>query len=170
MFSELTVDAIKWLVLIASLAFAICMTAIHKKRVWWVLFEGAAAYVILNVSVALYIITHPTNSIWSVDVENRLSAPDLPGGQLIGPITDPLNSFLDGITVTVNDLLATKNALFVAQDFLSAAGVGGLIAVPLFIASLILTRIYRQRSQLRLERRLRAIEGHLGLGDKKTAK
>jgi hypothetical protein len=116
---------------------------------------ATVAYAAANVAVVFYILAHLMDPRWSVGKDATLDSPELSAGPLLQPITDTLNDILAGLTGSVNDVIALKNAFLTMPDFIVAAGWALLLLVGLVIASRMLSWFIEKDQVAQIERNTR---------------
>lgn len=130
------------------------------------LLAATVAFAAANLAVVFYILAHLMDPRWSVGKDVTLDSPELSAGPILQPITDTLNHILDGMTGSVNDVIALKNAFLTMPDFIVAAGRALLLLVPLVVAIRVLAWLVEKDQVRQIDRNTRDladIRAHLGL-------
>lgn len=137
------------------------------------LMAATAAFAAANVAVVFYILAHITDPRWSEGRDATLESPEVSAGPFFEPVTNTLNGILSGLTGSVNDVIALKNAFLTMPDFIAGAGWALLLLVGLLIAHRVLSG-FIERDQLaqiaRNTRDLADIRAQLGLDPFKDTK
>lgn len=163
MLSGASVDTFKNLVWIAALIFGLLFligspTSSPLRmaaRATNALLAATAAFAAANLAVVFYILAHLMDPRWSVGKDATLDSPELSAGPILQPITDTLNHILDGMTGSVNNAIALKNAFLTMPDFIVAAGWGLLLLVPLVVAIRILAWLVEKDQVRQIDRNTR---------------
>ncbi|MDQ0617344.1 hypothetical protein [Arthrobacter globiformis] len=124
-------------------------------RVVTALMAGTAAFAAANLAVVFYILAHLMDPRWSVGRDARVESPEVSAGPFFQPITDTLNDILDGLTGSVNNVIALKNAFLTMPDFIVAAGWASFVLVGLAIANRILSSIIEKDQIKQIDRNTR---------------
>jgi hypothetical protein len=135
-------------------------------RVVTALTAGTAAFAAANLAVVFYILAHLMDPRWSVGRDATVESPVLSAGPFLQPITDTLNGILDGLTGSVNNVIALKNAFLTMPEFIVAAGWASFALVGLAIANRILSSIIEKDQMKQIDRNTRDladIRAQLGL-------
>ncbi|MDQ0665407.1 hypothetical protein QFZ35_003905 [Arthrobacter ulcerisalmonis] len=135
-------------------------------RVVTALTAGTAAFAAANLAMVFYILAHLMDPRWSVGRDATVESPEVSAGPFFQPITDTLNGILDGLTGSVNNVIALKNAFLTMPDFIVAAGWASLLLVGLVIANRILSMIIEKDQMKQIDRSTRDladIRAQLGL-------
>lgn len=175
MLSGADVDMFKNLVWIAALIIGVLFLIGPRvsspltiaARALTALIAATAAFAAANVAVVFYILAHITDPRWSVGRDATLESPEVSAGPFFEPVTNTLNDILSGLTGSVNDVIALKNAFLIMPGFIAAAGWALLLLVGLLIANRILSWLIERdrRAQIaRNTRDLADIRAQLGLG------
>ncbi|MDB5168432.1 MAG: hypothetical protein JWO55_690 [Candidatus Saccharibacteria bacterium] len=161
-FSNINVEAFKMLVWVFALAVGVLVfvsserVGIFDKIIAVVkgVFAMALSVAALAIGVVFYILSHATDSRWSVGKDATVESPQIPDNPFFGQVIDTLNSFMGSVTGSVNDLFAIKNAFVTTQDFFLLAGWAVLLVIPLFILLRILTwrKESREKRQMKRDR------------------
>lgn len=153
---SMSIDILKIVALFLACLVGVGMFFIHRRRWQWPAFEAAFTYVIVNLVLVFYILSHPLDSRWSVGRTATISAPDLPGGPVVDIVTNPLSDFFGGVTGNVNALVNTGAT---AIDFLILTAYGLIAVIILFIFA----KIRDQRQQSKLFERVQHLENLLNV-------
>lgn len=124
-------------------------------RVISALTAGTAAFAAANLAVVFYILAHLMDPRWSVGRDATVESPEVSAGPFFQPITDTLNDILDGLTGSVNNVIALKNAFLTMPDFIVAAGWALLWLVGLVIASRVLSWFIEKDQLAQIDRNTR---------------
>jgi hypothetical protein len=124
-------------------------------RVISALTAGTAAFAAANLAVVFYILAHLMDPRWSVGRDATVESPELSAGPFFQPITDTLNDILDGLTGSVNNVIALKNAFLTMPDFIVAAGWASVVMVGLAITNRILSSIIEKDQMKQIDRNTR---------------
>lgn len=181
MLSGASVETFKTLVWIVALIFGLLFLVGSPTtsplriaaRAVNALLAATAAFAAANLAVVFYILAHLMDPRWSVGKDPALESPELSAGPILQPITDTLNHILDGMTGSVNNVIALKNAFFTMPEFIVAAGWGLLLLVPLVIAVRILAWLVEKDQARQIDRNTRDladIRAQFGLAPYKETK
>ncbi|SEQ04233.1 hypothetical protein SAMN05444745_103264 [Arthrobacter sp. OV608] len=124
-------------------------------RVITALTAGTAAFAAANLAVVFYILAHLMDPRWSVGRDATIDSPELSAGPFFQPITDTLNDILDGLTGSVNNVIALKNAFLTMPDFIVTAGWASVVLVGLAITNRILSSIIEKDQMKQIDRNTR---------------
>jgi hypothetical protein len=116
---------------------------------------GTAAFAAANLAVVFYILAHLMDPRWSVGRDAAVESPEVSAGPFFQPITDTLNDILNGLTGSVNNVIALKNAFLAMPDFIVAAGWASSVLVGLAIANRILSSIIEKDQMKQIDRNTR---------------
>lgn len=116
---------------------------------------ATVSFAVANLAVVFYILAHLTDPRWSVDKDPTLDSPELSAGPFFQPITDTLNDILSGLTGSLNNVIALKNAFLTMPDFIIAAGWAFLLLLPLVIAVRIIAWFIERDQVKQIERNTR---------------
>lgn len=137
------------------------------------LLAATVAFAAANLAVVFYILAHLMDPRWSDGKDATIDSPELAAGPILQPITDTLNDILDGLTGSVNNVIALKNAFLTMPEFIVAAGWGFLLLVPLVIAVRILAWFVEKAQVRQIDRNTRDladIRAQFGLAPFKETK
>jgi hypothetical protein len=124
-------------------------------RVVTALTAGTAAFAAANLAVVFYILAHLMDPRWSVGRDATVESPVLSAGPFLQPIADTLNGILDGLTGSVNNVIALKNAFLTMPEFIVTAGWASFALVGLAIANRILSSIIEKDQMKQIDRNTR---------------
>ena len=117
------------------------------RRIPWTTVASVLLFAALNAAFGVYVLTTFRDARWSADGEPPLTAPSLSGTPLVGQFLGPLDSALKGVVGQANDVLAFKQALPAALEFLATSGWALLLSFPVAIlAAVISFRRARRRA------------------------
>lgn len=159
--NNVSTDTLKILVSVIAIVAGVGMYFVHERKFYWPAFEAAMVFVVANLAAVFYILSRPTDARWSVGKDPALIAPELPSGLIVGPLTDPLNHFLGGMTGSINDVVAIKNAFVVSQDFLLMAGWGLITSVVLYIFAQLASRVDYRHERRQQKKEIEALQKEL---------
>jgi hypothetical protein len=128
-------------------------------RKWqWALFGAVFTYAVAAAGVGIYILLHINDPRWSAGKEPLLKAPSITDAPLIGQYLEPLNGFLNDTAISVNELVAFRHALPLAQEFFGLAGWALLALLPLAAIGFFVSRMQTARQSLHQQQELRRLQ------------
>lgn len=163
MLSEFSVDSFKNLVWVAAfivgglfvIGAPVSSPLKIAARAANALLAATVSFAVANLAVVFYILAHLTDPRWSVGKDPTLDSPELSAGPFFQPITDTLNDILSGLTGSLNNVIALKNAFLTMPDFIVAAGWAFLLLLPLVIAVRIIAWFIERDQVKQIERNTR---------------
>jgi hypothetical protein len=163
MLSEFSVDSFKNLVWVAAfivgglfvIGAPVSSPLKIAARAANALLAATVSFAVANLAVVFYILAHLTDPRWSVGKDPTLDSPELSAGPFFQPITDTLNDILSGLTGSLNNVIALKNAFLTMPDFIIAAGWAFLLLLPLVIAVRIIAWFIERDQVKQIERNTR---------------
>ena len=139
--SGVSVEGFKILAVIAGLVVGVGIYFLYFRKWYWGLASAVFTYVIVTAGAGLYVLLHINDPRWSAGKEPLLEAPKVSEAPLIGQYLEPLGDFLNSTANSINDFVAFRHALPVAQEFFTFALWGLIIFVPVMITALVMSRL-----------------------------
>jgi hypothetical protein len=147
-FANISLDSFKVLTWVLALVLAGLWFLISAHRKYWdiiasvllSLLVGAAAFLLANLGVAFYILSHMTDPRWSAGKEPLWKPSELESNlPFIDEVVKLLNGVQDNVSGAVNNVGTIQNAIFATGDFLwmVVLSIGAVIVLSVcaFIAS-----------------------------------
>jgi heme/copper-type cytochrome/quinol oxidase subunit 2 len=149
--ANISLDTLRVLTWVVAIVVAVLWCGIlwvflaSQKRYWEIsssivqsLLVGAAAFFLLNLGVAFYILSHLTDSRWSVGKDPLLSPNDIQTNiPFLDEFEKQINDVQHGVAGAVNNVAAIQHAFSAASYFLVTA----FIAIGVVLALALLTLV-----------------------------
>lgn len=116
-------------------AFLIVVGILRWRSLHWTAVGSILLFAALNAGAGLYILFNFGDSRWSPGSVPALSAPSFAGTPVVGEYLVPLDSALQDMVGGMNEVLAFKQALPVALEFIGMSGSALLVSVPVAVVA-----------------------------------
>ena len=168
--SGIAIDWFKILSFVVALVVGAGLILTFRRKWQWGIVGAVAAYMVATAGVGIYILLHVNDSRWSAGKEPLLQAPSFSDTPLVGPSLEPLDGFLSDTASSINELVAFRHAIPVAQEFFGLAGWAFLALIPLTLVAVVIGKFQpspEQREINELREELRQVRGYIGMEDPK---